>query len=122
VGILLLVIIAALTGLTLRFHKGMRLAEARLSQAEARGHRIEEGMAVFGENVGKLLPRLPREDLARTAVTLDGEGAHVLELPAAMGEAIGLHVGDIVRVYGPADATTRPAPSTRRTRDGRQKQ
>ena len=118
VGILLLVIIAALAGLTLRLHQRARLAEARLAEAwhdirlrQAELMLKDPVFRIFGDKSVNLMIRPPREGLPRTAATLDGQPVEVLELGAVVGGALGLRPGDILRVADPAGSRPATAPA-----------
>ncbi|NQU75707.1 MAG: hypothetical protein HQ546_05250 [Planctomycetes bacterium] len=105
---LLLTIIAALTGLSLRFHRQTRLAEARLSEVLTELGKKETAVQVLGEGAARLLPRLATDKLPRTEGTLDGQTVTILHLSNVMGRAIGLQSGDLLRVL-PSTPTTVPA-------------
>lgn len=112
VGVLLLVIVAALTGLTLRLHRRTRVLEADLRDAQTRLRDAEQSVQILGESIPDLSPRLPREALRRSAVTLNGQATSVLELPAATGRTWGLRPGDVVRVSPPTgEAAGGPGPA-----------
>lgn len=90
-GLLLLLIIACLTALTLAFHRRARLAEAHLAAAQARVTQLEGRPLAF-------IPMIAPDDLPRTPATLDGRSTEVLELDAITGQAVGLRPGDVLRV------------------------
>jgi hypothetical protein len=105
VVVLLLVIIAALTGLTLRMNRRARLAEAALADArqdlQLRQMELMQKdpvYRIFGDKPVRSLIELPREELPRTAAMLDGRPTQVLELGAPLGGALGLRPGDVLRV------------------------
>ena len=116
VGILLLVIIAALTGLSLRLHRRCGRAEIRLKETRVTLQQTESALRALGREGMGLVARLPRDALDRTVAMFDGRSIQVLELPVDLGRMLGLRPGDVVRV-GPAraadeSASSRPAPAT----------
>lgn len=90
-GLLLLLIIACLTALTLAFHRRARLAEAHLAAAQSRVTQLEGRPMAF-------IPMVAPDGLPRTPAILDGRSTEVLELDAITGQAIGLRPGDVLRV------------------------
>ena len=109
VGLLLLAVIAALTGLSLRFHARALRAQVQLHDMRGNLDKAESALSIFGANVAELTPRLDRQSLRRTTVTLDGRPVEVMELSAGVGRTLGLEAGDILRVGPGADPAGSPA-------------
>jgi len=114
VGVLLVVIVAALAALWLleRNRRGeaeRRLAEARRSPGlEALLPALTAGAAPAPE--GELVAPVRREDQVQRPVVLDGKPAVGVFVSAAAGQRLGFQPGDVVVVAPAAPATATSAP------------
>jgi len=106
VGGLLLVIVAALGGLALRFHRRAVAAEKQLASATAPSP--GSFMDLFARQAATV-PRLQRAALPRRVGKLDDEMVTVLEVDARQGRALGLRPNDVLRVGPDVQPATRTA-------------
>ena len=99
VGILLLVIIAALLGWAMRLQQRAALAEGQVIQLNKTINSYDQrALNLLNASPTMQGPPIIRDRLTRTPATLDSQPVEILELPAILGKGLGLAPGDIVRV------------------------
>lgn len=106
VGILLLVIIAALTGLALSYRARALVAEAEAAHLREVVQTSQGAMQLLADN---LAPPLERDRLAALDATLDGRAVKVFIVDADRARSLGLVPGDILRVGQAAPPASAPA-------------
>jgi hypothetical protein len=113
VGLLLLVVVAALTGLSLRLYTRARAADAHANSVQSRLDQQQQALSMLGEHLTELGVRLKRGSLPARTVRLDGREVTLLEASAGQGEQIGLQPGDLLYVKEqPATASSPATPTT----------
>ena len=109
VGLLLIFIIAALTGVSLKYYKLTRSYATELQKANDAIVFLRD----FQANPMAFQPVVARDALPRQAAQLDGRNVDVLELDASLGRLMGFAPGDVLRV-GAAASQPATAPSAHR--------
>ena len=110
VGLLLLVMVAALTGLSLRLHRRSVLAEAHAAQTSAAMDQQNQAMAVLGRHLLEAAP-LDRQALAARPAKLDDRTVTVLTISPQQAHTVGLQAGDVLEVAEPAATAPPTGPS-----------
>lgn len=99
VGVLLLVIIAAMLGWAMRMQQRTALAEGQVIQLNKTINSYDQrAMSLLNASPTMQGPPIIRDRLTRTPATMDSQSVEILELPAILGKGLGLAPGDIVRV------------------------
>lgn len=109
IGVLLLAVIAGLTGLSLRLYSRARLAEARAAAAQSSFDQQQRALSMLGEHLTELGVRLDRRSLPARPAKLDGHDVTLLEATAVQGEQIGLRAGDLLLVQERPTTASAPA-------------
>jgi hypothetical protein len=112
VGLLLLLVVAALTGLSLRLYTRARAAEGRAAMAQSRLDQQQGALSLLGEHLTELSFRLDRRKLPARPARLDDREITLLEASAAQGEQVGLMPGDVLYVSARPPAASAPVGSS----------
>ena len=107
VGVLLLVMVAALAGLSLRLYRRAVLAEAHAARGQAMLDEQRAAVALLGRHLLAAEP-LDRRALPARPGRLDGQPITVLTASPEQAARIGLEGGDVLLVL-PGATPTRPA-------------
>ncbi len=123
VGILLLVVIAALTGLSLKLYHRARMAEASAAAMQSKTNQWQDALKILAQQQPKPLPSLDRTALATRPAMLDGQPVNVLQMDTRQARQLGLLPGDIVLVESepsttPASASSPPASQPASSQEG----
>ena len=111
VGVLMMMILALLTGLWLR--ERVRAARAELALSRVTGRHADLERMVRQLVMAKSLPlQVGREGLAAETVRLNGREVTALRLPPELAEIIGFKGGDVILCDQPPATTTATAPAT----------